>query len=144
MAKAHVNLVKLCVGAEKVEDLTAWQDMRRAQTGLPNPRHITRMWPKREAELLDGGSLYWVFKGVILARQRIVALEEVIGEDGIRRCALVLDTEVTRTSPAPRRPFQGWRYLAAEDAPDDLPKNRETDDTLPPELSAALSEIGVL
>lgn len=140
----HINLVKLCVGAEKVEDLTAWQQMRMGQTGLPNPRHITRMWPKRASELLNGGSLYWVFKGVILARQQLLALDEVIGDDGIRRCALVLDKEVIRTQPAPRRPFQGWRYLPPEDSPADLPKARDTDDSLPPELSAALSEIGVL
>ena len=144
MPKTHINLVKLCVGAERPDDLAAWQDMRRAQTGLPNPRHITRMWPKREAELLNGGSLYWVFKGVILARQRIIALDEVIGDDGIRRCALVLDPQIIRTQPAPRRPFQGWRYLPPEDSPADLPETRASDDTLPPELSAALSEIGVL
>ncbi len=102
MAK-HVNLVKLCVGAEKVEDLTAWQNMRMGETGLPAPRHVTRMWPKREAELLAGGSLYWVFKGLILARQRILRLDEVIGQDGIRRCGLVLDHQVVLTESTPRR-----------------------------------------
>lgn len=144
MPKAHINLVKLCVGAEKPEDLSAWQDMRRAQTGLSAPRHVTRMWPKRAAELLQGGSLYWVFKGVILARQRLTALEEVIGDDGIRRCALILDPQIIRTQPAPRRPFQGWRYLKPEDSPADLPETRANDDALPPGLSAALSEIGLL
>lgn len=143
MAK-HINLVKLCVGAEKVEDLTAWQNMRMGQTGLPNPRHITRMWPKREAELLDGGSLYWVFKGLILARQRILRLEEVIGQDGIRRCGLVLDHSVIRTESQPRRAFQGWRYLTAEDAPRDLKSDAQSDnDPLPAELASALAEIGI-
>ncbi|SPF76934.1 hypothetical protein ALP8811_01951 [Aliiroseovarius pelagivivens] len=140
----HVNLVKLCVGAEKVEDLTAWQNMRMGQTGLPHPRHITRMWPKREAELIAGGSLYWVFKGLILARQRILRLEEVIGQDGIRRCALVLDHQVVLTENQPRRAFQGWRYLSAEDAPRDLKSDGTSDkDTLPAELASALAEIGI-
>jgi hypothetical protein len=138
-----VNLVKLCVGTETVEDLARWQDHRRQQ--LPNhlPRHVTRMWPKRGAEILNGGSLYWVFKGVILARQRITALEEQRGEDGILRCALILDPELIRTEAAPRRPFQGWRYLSVTDAPRDLPKTRVSEDTLPPDLARALADIGL-
>ena len=150
MAKAnsndpsYVNLVKLCVGAESVEDLAGWQAARGAGNPGYEPRHVTRMWPKREEELLAGGSLYWVFKGVILARQRIVRLDEAIGEDGVRRCGLILDREIVRTNPAPRRPFQGWRYLPAEDAPRDLPKARDSDSELPLELEAKLAEIGIL
>ncbi len=139
----HINLVKLCVGAEKVEDLVVWQEATRDRWSDGQPRHVTRMWPKREAELLDGGSLFWVFKGMILARQKLLRLDEVIGEDGVRRCGLVLGREVIRTQSAPRRPFQGWRYLKPEDAPADLPKKRGHEDPLPPELSAALAEIGV-
>lgn len=105
--------------------------------------HVTRMWPKREAEVLSGGSLYWVIKGVVLARQRIIGLEKVQGSDGIDRCALVLDREVIRTEAAPRRPFQGWRYLDPADSPRDLPKGRAADDALPPELAQALAEIGL-
>ncbi len=139
----HINLVKLCVGAEKVEDLTAWQAMRRGETGRPNPVHVTRMWPKRESELLNGGSLYWVFKGQVLARQEIIRLDEVIGQDGIRRCGIVLSNEVIRTEAQPRRAFQGWRYLTPEDAPRDLPEAREGDDDLPDALAATLAEIGI-
>ncbi len=138
-----VNLLKLSVGTESVEDLEAWQTMRRKHWPDQLPRHITRMWPKREAELLNGGSLYWVVKGVILARQRIVALEEQRGEDGILRCALVLEPEIFRTEPAPRRAFQGWRYLTVEDAPRDLPKGRKSEEALPPELARALADIGL-
>ncbi|MGC9369774.1 MAG: DUF1489 family protein [Paracoccaceae bacterium] len=138
-----MNLVKLCVGAEKVEDLLAWQERSRANWADGYPRHVTRMWPKRGDELLDGGSLYWVFKGLILARQRVVGLEEVIGADGITRCGIVLDPEVIRTEAVPRRPFQGWRYLKPEDSPRDLPESGRSEDTLPAELSAALAEIGV-
>ena len=100
------------------------------------------MWPKREAELLDGGSIYWVIKGFVQARQRIIRLDEVDHGDGIRRCAIVLDPEVVRTEAAPRRPFQGWRYLNGADAPSDLRRESSNSD-LPPELMTALAEIGV-
>ncbi|TCO73847.1 DUF1489 family protein [Rhodovulum euryhalinum] len=143
MAGGHVNLVKLCVGAERVEDLIDWQKTARAKGPDGLPRHVTRMWPKRVDELLAGGSLYWVFKGVILARQRIVRLDQVTGADGIDRCGIVLDPAVLRTEAMPKRPFQGWRYLRAADAPRDLPEGRAQEDDLPPRLMAALAEIGV-
>ncbi len=139
----HVNLIKLCVGCESVESLDAWQKMRGADYADGRSRHVTRMWPKREAELLAGGSLYWIIKGQVAARQRIMGLEEVIGADGIRRCGIVLDRKLVRVAAAPRRAFQGWRYLSAEDAPADLP-GRAGDVDLPPELSAALADIGIL
>jgi len=135
--------VKICVGAEKVEDLELWQAARAHGQADYTPRHVTRMWPKRESELTCGGSLYWVFKGLILARQSILQLEEVIGDDGIRRCGIVMHQDVIRTQSAPRRPFQGWRYLTPEDAPADLPQARKGDDTLPDALSNALAQIGI-
>jgi len=143
VAESHVNLLKLCVGAERVEDLLDWQANPRAKGPDGRVRHVTRMWPKREAELLEGGSMYWVFKGVILARQRILRLDEVQGADGILRCGIVLDDAVHRTEGVPRRPFQGWRYLPAEDAPRDLKRGRASEPGLPPQLEAALAEIGV-
>jgi hypothetical protein len=100
------------------------------------------MWPRREAELLDGGSLYWVFKGLVLARQRILGLEPRRGADGIERCAIRLDADVVRTHPQPRRPFQGWRYLRDEDAPRDLLGRGAAG--LPPALAAGLGLVGVL
>ena len=139
-----LHLQKLSVGTETVEDLEGWQATRRAQTPDGYPRHVTRMWPKREAELLDGGSIFWVIKGVILCRQPILRLDEYIGADGIRRCAIVLEPELTRVAATPRRPFQGWRYLKPADAPPDLSKSRQGEEPLPAELSAALAEIGVL
>lgn len=136
----YVNLMKLCVGARSPEDLEAWQKQRYG--GGPS-QHVTRMWPKREAELLAGGSIYWVFKGTMLARQKLIALEERLGDDGIRRCALILDPELVRTAAVPRRPFQGWRYLYRDDAPPDLSRARSHDDSLPPALAAQLAEMGL-
>ncbi|MGR3659635.1 MAG: DUF1489 family protein [Paracoccaceae bacterium] len=135
----YVNLVKLCVGVDSVEDLTSRIDARQSTETM----HITKMWPKRESELLNGGSLYWVIKGVIRARQQILSLDEQIGHDGIRRCGIRMDATLHRTEDAPRRAFQGWRYLSAEDAPRDLTKARVNDDFLPPEMMAELAAIGV-
>lgn len=140
----HINLIKLCVGTETPDDLAAWQAQKRASLPDTLPRHVTRMWPRRAEELLDGGSLYWVFKGVTLARQRVIRLDEVTGPDGIPRCGIVLDPQIIRTAPAPRRPFQGWRYLKPEDAPADLTRRARHEAPLPAGLNAALAEIGVL
>ncbi|MEM0943494.1 MAG: DUF1489 domain-containing protein [Pseudomonadota bacterium] len=146
MAKLH--LIKLSVGSESIEALTSWQQGRSAERrrlGLdPRPRHITRMWPRREAELLEGGSIYWVVSGVLLVRQRIEALDEVIGDDGIRRCAIVLNPELIRVEPRPRGPFQGWRYLKPEDAPPDMTVRGFEEAQLPFELREELTKFGII
>ncbi|PYE85591.1 DUF1489 family protein [Pseudoroseicyclus aestuarii] len=139
-----INLLKLSVGTEDVAGLEAWQSQRAAQTADGLPRHVTRMWPKREAEVLDGGSIYWVIKGSILCRQPIARLDEVTGADGVRRCAIVCEPGLIRTAPTLKKPFQGWRYLEPANAPRDLGAYRAEDDELPPALSRALAEIGVL
>ena len=97
--------------------MLTWQRHRSKQVTDGRYYHVTRMWPKREAELLDGGSIYWVIKGVIQCRQRILSLREITGQDGIRRCGLVLASDVIRTASVPKKAFQGWRYLTPADAP---------------------------
>lgn len=139
----HVNLIKLSVGSESVESLIDWQQNRSTQRINGQYFHLTRMWPKRADEILEGGSIYWVIQGVLQARQKITGFEEVIGNDGIRRCAILLDREVIRTEQARKRPFQGWRYLSAEDAPRDLDMKRQKETDLPPEIMATLADIGV-
>lgn len=140
----YLNLVKLSVGTDSVDTLDEWQKTKRAQTDDGFSHHVTRMWPKREKEILAGGSIFWVIKGAIQARQQIVRFDEVIGADGIRRCDFVLAPELIRTQSALRRPFQGWRYLKVEDSPPDLPKGRKAEEPLPAELAMALAEIGVI
>ena len=137
-----IHIVKLCVGIDSVEHLAEYR-ARTYAPGEPN-RHITRMFPRRATEILNGGSLYWVIKGIIQVRQKIIGLEEVIGDDGIRRCAIIMEPELVRTSPAQRRPFQGWRYLEPDNAPADLPRQKAAESALPMELNAALAEIGVI
>jgi hypothetical protein len=139
-----LHLIKLSVGTSSVEDLAAWQGSVRAKGPDGQPRHVTRMWPRRAGELLDGGSIYWVIGGLVQCRQRILRLDEATGGDGIRRCAIVLDPMLIRTAAAHKRPFQGWRYLVPDDAPPDLPSSRQSEDSLPPELSSALADIGVI
>ncbi|MCB1362694.1 MAG: DUF1489 domain-containing protein [Rhodobacteraceae bacterium] len=138
-----VHLIKLCVGTDTVEQLARWQATPRNPSAEGLHRHITRMWPKRAAEVVNGGSLYWVIRGQVLCRQRILRLDEVAGADGITRCGLVLEPTLHRTQAAQRRPFQGWRYLMPQDAPPDLPASRASDDALPDDLNRALAEIGV-
>ncbi len=143
MSAGIVNLLKLCVGAESVEDLLDWQRTHPSPFPTGERRHVTRMWPKRDREILAGGSLYWVVKGLVLCRQRIVRLDEVTGADGIHRCGIVMDPDVIRTEPMPRRAFQGWRYLDVKDSPRDLARDRTGDDRLPDPLALALAEIGL-
>lgn len=139
-----IHLIKLSVGSENVETLQDWQTLRGQDWADGYPRHVTRMWPRREKELLDGGSIYWVIKGEVLCRQRVLRLDEVNGEDGIKRCAIVLHPELVATVTAPRRAFQGWRYLTPEDAPVDLQDGRRSEEeSLPASLAGALADIGV-
>jgi hypothetical protein len=140
---SHLNILKLSVGSDSVEDHEGWQVSQRHRWPPGRAIHVTRMWPKRETELLNGGSLYWVIKGLILCRQRIIGLEQVTGGDGISRCAFHLDATIIRTEAAPRRPFQGWRYLDPADSPRDLAKGRDREDALPHALAQALAEIGL-
>jgi hypothetical protein len=139
-----IHIVKLCVGADSVEDLAEWQvgQIKRARKAKQrlNPVCGTRMWPKRVEDVLAGGSLYWVIKGVISVRQRIVAIDHVTDSHG-ERCGLYLDPHLQRTAPQPRRAFQGWRYLEPKDAPTDLTAAQGGAD-LPDHLRRQLVELG--
>lgn len=141
-----LHLIKLCVGCDSIAELADWQSLRRkqlrAKKKTPELVHITRMTPKRSAELLDGGSLYWVIKGHIAARQKLLGFREV-RKNGIPHCGLVYDEELIPVSPRPRRPFQGWRYLEAADAPPDLARTRGGKD-LPEHLQRELAALGLL
>ena len=139
-----VNLIKLSVGTRSIDGLAKWQRNARAKGPDGNPRHVTRMWPKREAEIVAGGSIFWVIKGVILCRQEVLRLDEVVRGDGIRRCGIVLRPGLVPVVPTPKKAFQGWRYLSPEDAPQDIDAERLHEMPLPPKLQMALAEIGVV
>ncbi|KCZ48992.1 MULTISPECIES: DUF1489 family protein [unclassified Hyphomonas] len=135
-----IHMVKLSVGSEDVDDIARWQ-ARYLKTS-PNPAHYTRMFPKRAEEILRGGSIYWVVKGAIRVRQRIVDIRQEKDSEGRDMCALIFDPELVRTYAQAKRPFQGWRYLKAEDAPRDL-KSGEAALNIPPDLDTALKNAGV-
>ncbi len=143
-----LHLIKLCVGCESIADLTAWiaesSAARRARGIKDEHLHVTRMMPKRIEEILDGGSMYWVIKGQISARQAILDLRAVTGSDGIGRCAIVLDPNVIPVEPRPSRPFQGWRYLEPASAGRDIHAIGTFDQEMPEALRRELAQLGLL
>ena len=135
-----VHLKKLSVGSQSLKTLRAWQTIRLSETG--QLIHVTRNRPRRAEEILDGGSIYWIIKGVMSARQKILDLAEVRRADGQVACGLVLSSDLVATVPTKMRIFQGWRYLETEDAPADL--SDPVEESMPPALVAELRELGVL
>ncbi len=142
-----VHLVKLCVGIETpamLRDLIAHRVKRAHEAGRePVTSHITRMSPKKSEELLDGGSLYWVIKGSIQARQSLLDIVNFTDGEGIKRCELVLEPRLVLTAVQPRKAFQGWRYLPSDDAPPDLKQSSLSED-IDPKMLSELSELGLL
>lgn len=143
-----LNLIKLCVGCDSVEDLEEWIAFRldeRRRAGEPAEQfHTTRMVPTRRDELLAGGSLYWVIKAQVQCRQRLLDIRPFVDGEGISRCHLILDPAVVRTDWQPRRAFQGWRYLKPADAPGDMRDGGASVMALPPHLRQELAALGLL
>ncbi len=143
-----LHLIKLCVGADSIGDLEAWIASRMAEKkkrGEPAEHvHTTRMTPKRAAELLDGGSLYWVIKGQVAAREKLLDIRPFTDAEGISRTDLALSGAVIPVMPRPCRPFQGWRYLAAKDAPDDIGRNDGAIAEMPEVMRRELRDLGLL
>ena len=143
-----LHLLKLCVGAESIADLDAWIATRLAEQrragGPGEHRHTTRMVPKRLAELLDGGSLFWVIKGQVAARQRLLDIRPFTDGEGVGRCHLVLEPEVVAVETRPCRPFQGWRYLDPATAPRDAGLGAPDLVALPEALRRTLRDLGLL
>ena len=141
-----LHLKKLAVGVPDVGTFETWigaRAKRLRDRGEPLVlRHLTRHVPRRRAEVEDGGSLYWVVSGYLCVRAPIVAIEDVTDGDG-KRCALLYEPQLIRTVPRRHRPFQGWRYLRAEDAPPDL-DGKSIGADRPPEMISELKELGLL
>jgi hypothetical protein len=145
-----LHLIKLCVGCDSIEDLADWQAERlkqRRKAGEKKPQlfHRTFQTPKRKDELLAGGSLYWVIKGLVQVRQPLADIGEGTKEDGTPCCLLILKNELVPVRPVPRRAFQGWRYLDADEAPADLVGRKARGVTeMPPKLRKQLAELGLI
>jgi hypothetical protein len=143
-----VHLIKLCVGVNTPNDLAEWQDerlkrLKQAGTTL-ELCHRTLQTPRRRDEVLDGGSLYWVIKGFVLVRQRVLDLKADVKDDGTACCGIVLDPELVATRPHPRRAFQGWRYLDPADAPQDAKSFADETDAMPRAMREDLRELRLI
>src|SRR6201996_2001519 len=114
-----LHVTKLAVGVRDTEHLRELQALRMRES--PPLRHRTRNFPRRRAEVLDGGSMYWVIAGTMLARQRIADIVEDHRDDLTPCTSFILDPELVTLVGRPTRPFQGWRYLDPEAAPPDMP-----------------------
>jgi len=167
-----LHLIKLCVGCDSVKDLEDWvaqklardkragkngaakngaaKSAKPAKPGKPGKRakrvrnHTTRMMPKRAAELLDGGSLYWVIRGQIMCRERILGVTRFVDRNGVARCHIALDCKPVLVEPRPYRAFQGWRYFDAKDAPRDLDRAAPGARAMPENLRRELRDLGLL
>lgn len=128
-----LHLTKLAVG---ITDIPHLQSVQGA-----TPRHHTRSFPRRAAEVLAGGSLYWVVRGAVLVRQRVVDIQDSQWDDGTRCAALVFDPELVPVQARLCRPFQGWRYLQPGAAPPDLPPGSFDADGLPEALRRKLQAL---
>jgi hypothetical protein len=141
-----LNLIKLCVGVDRLDELAQWQKKRLAEKRRkgqkPELIHVTRQTPKRREELLDGGSLYWVIKGQIAARQKLLDLRPLVRE-GVPHCGLVYDKKLVPVMRRPRAAFQGWRYLDPKDAPPDVAALKGAKG-LPEALQQELAALGLL
>jgi hypothetical protein len=136
-----LHLIKLCVGVSEMEEMKSWVAIARGTGEILD--HVTRMFPRRRDEILPEGSLFWVIRGMILCRQPIADLVPFLGGDGIQRCRILFQPEIIPVRPTPRRAFQGWRYLAAEDAPVDMPRGTGGKE-MTEQMRRDLAELGLI
>lgn len=143
-----LHLIKLCVGCDSVADLEDWIGRklkeRKKRGQKPEHIHTTRMMPKRVEELLDGGSLYWVIRGEVMCREKLIDIRPFVDKEGIGRCRLVMDGKLVLVEPRPFRAFQGWRYYEQKDAPRDLARAAPGAAAMPEPMRRELRELGLL
>jgi hypothetical protein len=143
-----LHLIKLCVGCESVQDLEEWiqEKWKRSKKRGRARQHVhtTRMVPKRADDLVDGGSLFWVIRGELTCRQRLLDVQPFVDTEGVGRCRLLLEPKVVLVEPRPFRAFQGWRYLETKDAPRDLARAAPGAAGMPEVLRRELRELGLL
>lgn len=137
-----LHLIKLCVGVSEIEELRQWVAQMLTSGAVDD--HVTRMFPKKREEILAGGSLYWVMRGMIMCRQPIADLQEVVDTEGIHRCRIVFEPKVIAVRPTPRRAFQGWRYLLPEDAPLDLKAGQSSPEAMPEAMRRELAALALI
>ena len=137
-----VHLLKIAVGVESIEHLAELQAARKKRLG--RIVHFTRHYPRRADELLDGGSMYWIVKGLVRVRQRLIGFERTTRDNDMPACAIGLDQTLVPTRLQPRRPHQGWRYLEPADAPADAPAGPSDEAEMPAEMAEELRALGLI
>lgn len=144
-----VHLLRMAVRVESVGHLRTIQTERMRESAKSRKKQrlftYTRNLPRRDKELLDGGSIYWVVKRYVRVRQKILGIESATNTEGRRYCAIELDPELVLVDPRRHKAFQGWRYFRPEDVPADILEQAggEADD-LPPELAEELRDLGLI
>ena len=149
MSEPPINIVKLAVGVQSVEELALIQRRFLDQLGVDSKKgfyHSTKLMPKKHEAIVKSGSLYWVIKGVICARQKIISITKQEDADGVKRCKIFLDNSIIKTAPVRKKPFQGWRYLKKNRTPADItdPVTTTFDDDIPLKVQQQLLEVGLL
>jgi hypothetical protein len=144
-----VHILRRAFRVDNFDDLKRSQkesmDAERAAGRARRLYRRMRTTPTRTEEILDGGSIYWVIKGYIRARQRILGIETRIEDEGRKRCFLHLDPKLVPTVLHPSKPRRGWRYLPLGDAPADRElADDQSSDTLPSDMEAELRALGLL
>jgi hypothetical protein len=143
-----LHIIKLCVGVDSIEHLAELDkaELKRLRRERKKPELIfrTRQMPKRAAEIVPGGSVYWVIKGVVQVRQPLLALRPVTASDGHSACDMVFANRLVAVRPVPRRAFQGWRYLDAADAPPDLGSDAKAIAQIPESMRRELMALGLI
>ena len=140
-----LHLLKMAVGIGDLDDLRRVRAERIEQLG--GSFVFTRNRPHRAEAVLCGGSLYWVIRGQIRARQRLIGFRSERDEKGRAYCLIEVAPELVPTVWRPWRPFQGWRYLSPADAPPDRTAGMEEDPEgmpMPARMAAELRALGLL
>ena len=135
-----LHILKLTVGIDEISSLRAIQHAKLKHDGLLF--HYTRNYPRRAEEIISGGSIYWIIRGYIQVRQRIISIEKISDRNG-KRCAILLDQNLIPTELQPRKPHRGWRYLNHNDVPLDLLDGDKTNTKLPVGLISELRDLGL-
>lgn len=133
---SFLNISKVAVGCASFEALRRRQELRLSDGEVAI---LTRFRPKRSDELV-GGSIYWIIKHRIAARQAILGFSET--EE--RKTLIRLDPLLVPVKAIPRRAHQGWRYLEAADAPQDLGGRGGDLAALPADLAVRLSALALI
>lgn len=141
-----LHIVKVAAGIGSLEELMRVVDLYAYDDPDLGPimPMSSRNTPRRDSEVLDGGSVYWIIKRKIVARARIVAIREEDRYDGKKGCQICVEANVIATVPFTKNGFQGWRYLLPENAPADLITGDSDEGHGSPELAAELQTLGLL